>query len=452
MKKLTFSKKIAFIYSAILFSILMIFTAILYIDIRFNSKKEIETNLMSDATIIENFVKNNANVNQSNLKNLQLSNNIFFRIFNDKKDLFYSNGSVVPQFDLTAQNKVLYRKDPKNDEEFSYLNLKVTKSDRLYYIQVSQNIEYYERYNKLFEKALIVVSILGVFICLASGRYISKFMLKPIRNISNISREITSKNLDRRIPIVGPDDELKDLSSIFNSMFERLETDFEKQKRFTSDVSHELRTPLAVILGHITMLKRWGRDDSAVLSHSLDTLQSEVEKMDRLVDDLLFLSINESNSKTYKKENFNLAPLLQEVTDEAILVHPDYSVLYTCDKEYTINADYNAIKQVLRNLINNSIKYSVPPGDIKIKVERKKDDISIIVSDSGSGIPSECLPNIFDRFYRADESRNRATGGSGLGLSIAKNIVLNHNGNITAESKLGEGTKIIISLPWRKTK
>ncbi|WP_297420913.1 HAMP domain-containing sensor histidine kinase [Clostridium sp.] len=447
IQKLSISKKIAFIYSAILFSILIIFFFSLFLGIKFASKKEIEGNLRSNAADIIEYAKNKITIDQSTFTDLKLDNSIAYSIFDENKKLLYTSNSSMPQFDVSIQDMVLKYKDPKNEAEISYLTLKDNSINRTYYIQVSKNTDYYERYNRLFERSFLFVSILGIIICIASGRYISKSMLKPIRNISSTAKEITSKSLDRRIPVDGPDDELKELSSIFNLMVERLQSDFEKQIRFTSDVSHELRTPLAVILGHINMLKRWGKDDPEVLSNALETLQSETENMGKLIDDLLYLSMSDNNSIAQRKETFSLSILLQEVTDEALLVHADYSILCMCDKDYNITADHNAIKQVLRNLINNSIKYSNPPGNITIVVDRKKEGTSITVSDQGIGIPSEHLPHIFDRFYRVDESRNRSTGGTGLGLSIAKNIIQSHNGTITAYSKPGKGTKFEIYLP-----
>jgi signal transduction histidine kinase len=425
----------------------MIFFFILYFGIRFASIKEIEGDLRANADSIIEYVKNNVSIDQSNFTNLKLGNSIVYSIFDENKKLLYTNSPSMPQFDVSIQDTVLKYKDPKNKVDISYLNLKDNDLNRVYYIQVSKNTDYYERYNNLFERSLLFVIILGIIICIASGRYISKSMLKPIRNITNTAKEISSKSLDRRILVAGPDDELKELSSIFNLMVERLQSDFEKQIRFTSDVSHELRTPLAVILGHINMLKRWGKNDQEVLSNSLETLQSETENMGKLIDNLLYLSMSDNNTITLRKDIFSLSILLHEVIDETLLIHADYSILCICDKDYNITADYNAIKQVLRNLINNSIKYSNPPGNITIEVERKKERTSIAVSDQGIGIPSEHLPHIFDRFYRVDESRNKATGGSGLGLSIAKNIIQSHNGTITAYSKPGEGTKIEIYLP-----
>ena len=300
---------------------------------------------------------------------------------------------------------------------------------------------------RVLGRTLIFTGILGIIICVISGHYLSKRLLKPIRNIAGIAKDITAKNLDKRIPFDGPDDELKELSVIFNSMIERLESDFEKQRRFISDASHELRTPLAVILGHVNMLNRWGKNDIEVLSHSLSSLKAETERMRKLVEDLLYLAKNDNNSLTLKVEEFPLDMLLKEVADESKLIHHDYSIMHNCDDNHLLKADYNAIKQVLINLVDNSVKYSMSPGEIIIKAEKIIEGALITVEDKGIGIPSESLPYIFDRFYRVDESRTKATGGSGLGLSIAKQIVHYHNGTISVESKPGEGTRIIIFLP-----
>jgi two-component system, OmpR family, sensor histidine kinase ArlS len=448
-KRLSISQKITFMYSVILSGILLAFGIMSVLATGYLSMRDVEGELISNATAVEDFVKSINDFGQDSFINLKLGYSVFYSIFDENKKLLYTNKPDLPLLEITSDDKVqVYNeKDFRHDSAITYTNRKITINGKLYYIQVAKSSEYYLQLIQVLGRTLIFTGILGVIICVISGRHLSKSMLKPIRNISNIAKEITAVSLDKRIPVDGPDDELKDLAGIFNSMIERLEADFEKQRRFTSDASHELRTPLAVIHGYIDMLNRWGKNDAEILSRSLESLMSETERMGKLIENLLYLAKNDSDTLLLKPEKFPLDTLFKEVVDEAVLIRSEYSVMYNCESDHLLTADYNAIKQVLRNLIDNSMKYSTPPGEIELKAGKIKGGTRITVSDKGIGIPPESLPFIFDRFYRVDESRTKTTGGSGLGLSIAMHIVKSHNGTISVKSKPGEGTIIEIYLP-----
>ncbi len=447
-KRLSISVKITLIYSAILFAILVVFAVITLFIAGIAIVNEVDGELKAALNTTNSYLTSLKSLEQADFKNLKPSNNIFYNIFDADKKLIYSNESGLPLIEPNSENSMvsLYRGKP--DLLIAYINRKVTINQKSYYIQVTKSLGNYVQFAYAMEKPLIILCILGICICFISGRYLSRHILKPIRGISGTAKEITAKSLNKRIILDGPKDELKELADVFNSMVERLESDFEKQRRFMSDVSHELRTPLAVFTGYINMLDRWGKNDPQVLSQSLNSLKSEAERMDKLITNLLYLAKSDNNTFTPNKEKFTLNALLKEVSDETMLVYGKCRI--TCsvlDCEQTLTADYNAIKRVLRNLIDNSIKYSSPEEEIRIDTEQMPDGILITVSDKGIGIPPEYLPFIFDRFYRVDESRSKTTGGSGLGLSIAKHIVQSHNGTISAESEQGKGTKISVFLP-----
>jgi len=365
------------------------------------------------------------------------------------KKLIFTNKPGFTSLDIPSKSSSASTKQHVvgHDTVIIYRDKNVIINDKLYYIQVAKKYPNISVFGRLFFKYFLFTVFFGVVICLFSGLYLSSKVLKPIRNISIAVKELTSKSLEKRIPINGPDDELKELSIIFNSMIERLETDFKKQKRFVYDASHELRTPLSVIYGNINMLTRWGKSEPEILDKALLTLKSETENMNELITKLLYLAKSDSEAIELKKAEFTLNTLFKEVVDETLMVHSDYIVTYNCGEEDTLNADYNSIKQVLRIIVDNSIKFSLPPGYITIQAEIKNEGMGITVSDKGCGIPESELKLIFDRFYKVDESRTKATGGLGLGLSIAKQIIQNHNGTIVAKSKSGEGTKIEIVLP-----
>lgn len=447
--RISISKKLTLIYSSILFCILILFTALTFFLIRNSIIKDSETILSSNADIICNYISNEQSVNKLTFNNIKLNQGIFYTVYDDNKNIIFSNMNISKPNKNPLENKKRgTRKELfQYNDGVIYVDRTVNVNGKMFYVQVAKTYDDLGyKYDAIIE-ILVVVSVLGTLVCFISGSFLSKKLLKPIQDISKTARDITSKSLDKRIITNGADDELKELADTFNSMIERLEVDFEKQKRFVSDASHELRTPLSVIHGHVNMLNRWGKNNPEQLEKSLKTLKFETENMSRLIENLLYLARGDNNVFSIKKEKFQLNTLLKEVVDETLLNHNDFKISYLCDKELKINADFNMLKQLLRILMDNSIKFNKVDGEIIINVEKEVEGILIEVKDNGIGIAPENLPYIFNRFYRVDESRTKATGGTGLGLSIAKQIVESHQGKISVESKLGEGTNVKVFIP-----
>jgi signal transduction histidine kinase len=313
-----------------------------------------------------------------------------------------------------------------------------------------KNIEEQDHFLHILDNNLMMMNILGVIIAILSGIYLSKKLLLPIKKITNTAKEISVYDLNNRIDIGGPDDELKELACTFNDMIEGLQESFERQKQFVSDASHELRTPIAVIQGYVNLLGRWGKDDREVLEESIDAIKSETENMKKLLEQLLFLARGDNISYQLEKKEFELSELIEDIVKETKLIDQTHEIEYFFDQNTWIYADPKLIKQMLRILMDNSIKFTPVNGKIRIASEKYNNHVVIRVEDSGIGIPKEDIPYIFDRFYRSDKSRTKATGGAGLGLSIAKWVVESHNGNIEVESQLEKGTKMIVKLPIDK--
>lgn len=449
-RRLSISKKLTLAYSAILLSILIVFTMLTFFFIRNIIIRDNEASLASSTDVICNYIISTKSVDQTSLNKMNLSQGIFYSISDKYGSLVYSNrqGTLMMEKHVGKKGKGFGKKEFGHDKGIIYTERTVTVNGASYNVQVGKSFEDIGAKAGTLAEILMVTGLLGTLVAFVSGSFLSKKFLKPIQDITNTAKEITSKSLNKRIITNGADDEIKDLADTFNAMIERLERDFEKQRRFVSDASHELRTPLSVIHGHVNMLNRWGKDDPQVLRSSLATLKSETENMNRLIDNLLYLAKGDNNVLTLVKEEFSVSTLLREVIDETLLSHNEYNISSNCEDNLIVRTDYNALKQVLRILIDNSLKFSTPPGEITINAEKGEIGVSIIVQDKGVGIPSESIPYIFDRFYRADESRTKATGGSGLGLSIARQIVMSLNGKISAESELGKGSKFTVYIPF----
>ena len=310
-------------------------------------------------------------------------------------------------------------------------------------------MEHEYRFLTLLFIMMAVSNLIGIIIALISGTFVSKRMLRPIDKITKTAQSIGIQDLNKRIEVTTADDELSRLAMTFNEMIERLQKSFESQSKFVSDASHELRTPISVIQGYINLLDRWGKNDKEILQEAIDTIKNETSSMTNLIEKLLFLARTDNGTLKLEKENFQINELIDEVIKESIVIAPDHSIFNEKNDAVMICADFRLIKQVLRAIVDNSIKYTPVKGEIRIISSVELENIIITIEDTGIGIPEEEIPNLFNRFYRVDEARSKQTGGNGLGLAIVKQIIDIHSGSISIESKPEKGTKVIIKLPLK---
>jgi two-component system OmpR family sensor kinase len=321
---------------------------------------------------------------------------------------------------------------------------------------------------------LIFSSLVVVFIAFTVGLFISRQALRPIERVIRATEQIENgSDLSVRIPALGPNDEIGRLVSTLNVMLARLEMAYNEldeaykaQRRFVSDASHELRTPLTTIRGNIELLERmWTKvketnrdadtgdwlpldsDRWELSKEAMSDISAEAIRMSTLVNDLLALARADAGY-TMEKTPLDLLPLTEEVVRRAQLLPRsaewrvgDLSAL----NGVRVNANHNYLQQLLFIFIENAFKYT-PEGTILLSAIRNDQQIGFVVQDTGIGMNPEEIPHIFDRFYRADESRG-VTVGTGLGLSIAKWIIDEHQGSVEVMTSEGEGTKFTIWLP-----
>lgn len=260
--------------------------------------------------------------------------------------------------------------------------------------------------------------------------------------------KINAKHLDSRIDLPSTQKELRALAQSINAMLDRINKAYSAQMQFVSDASHELRTPIAVIQGYAALLDRWGKDDPEALQESINAIRSEAKSMENLVEQLLFLARGDNDTQPVKRTRFDLTALAGEVLREEEMIHQDRIFLPRWGEEpVPVYADQGLMKQVMRILMDNSVKYSGPGSRIYLRVMEVDGHARVTVQDEGMGISPQGIPHIFDRFYRTDQSRDRKTGGTGLGLSIAKWIVDRHGGWFEVVSREGVGTRISFLLP-----
>ena len=271
---------------------------------------------------------------------------------------------------------------------------------------------------------------------------------RELENLAGELDKINAKHLDSRIDLLATQKELRGVAQAINDMLDRVNRAYSAQMRFVSDASHELRTPIAVIQGYAALLDRWGKSDPEALQESIDAIRSEAAAMERLVEQLLFLARGDNDSQPVKKERLDLTRLAGEVLREEEMIHPDRLFLPRWGEEpVTVFADPGLMKQLMRILVDNSVKYSGEGDKVYLRVTERQGYARVTVQDEGMGIPPEGIPHIFERFYRTDQSRDRKTGGTGLGLAIAKWIVERHGGWFEVLSREGIGTRMTMVLP-----
>ncbi len=242
--------------------------------------------------------------------------------------------------------------------------------------------------------------------------------------------------------------ELRPLEESINLMLDRMRETYAAQTRFVSDASHELRTPIAVIKGYADMLDRWGKEDEKILDEGITAIRTESDNMSRLIEELLFIARCDNGRQTLSKTVFSLSDMMRGIHEQQMMIDDTHN--YICDirDEVTILADEQLILQAMRILCDNARKYTPKGNDITLRAYiNDKGEPAAEVSDTGIGIIEEDIPYIFDRFYRSDPARNKKTGGSGLGLSIAKLIADRHKGYFDVYSVKDIGTRMTLCLP-----
>ncbi|MCL7453407.1 MAG: ATP-binding protein [Anaerolineae bacterium] len=295
---------------------------------------------------------------------------------------------------------------------------------------------------------LISLIAAGVFALVGAwGAYwIAQRALRPVYRLSELVQEIQVQTLDRRLALDAPSDEVKRLADAFDGLLARLERAFEQQSRFVADAAHELRTPLAAMRTNLEVIQQ---DPNAHLSDYRQmgaTLERALDRLERLVDDLLLLAKGEEEICL---EPVDAQVLLEEVVQELEPLAQAHQI--ALDLEITgaveLQADAPLLARAVKNLIENGIRYNHPGGTVTVMLHREANGVLVRVTDSGIGIPAKEQSHIFERFYRVDRSRARHRGGAGLGLSIAAHSVELHAGRIQVESTPGAGSTFTIWLP-----
>jgi signal transduction histidine kinase len=298
-----------------------------------------------------------------------------------------------------------------------------------------------------FAKPFLWAGLVALAVSIVIAVVLARSVYVPVRRVTNAAEEIARGNYEQKVPVAGPE-EVKGLAQSFNQMSRQVKHSQQMLRDFVADVSHELRSPLTSIKGFAqAMVDGTAKGKEAQLK-AATVIEDESKRMMRLVEELLEFSRLESGQITMAKEPVDVKELLEQCYEIFLMRAEEKGVTLKKDLESLppVTGDIDRLEQVFSNLLDNALKHTPDDGDVSITARHNNPNfIEVSIADTGPGIPAEQMRHIFERFYRADASAGKA--GAGLGLAIARQIVLAHGGDINAKSKLGKGTEFTIKLP-----
>lgn len=404
-----------------------------YLDEEYKTKEPTELTLQKNRSYFEKIIQNNEMV----------------RLLDENGKVIFIVSKKMPKIHIDKDNVGEIQKYRLHNQEILTISKAVHYGDFDGILEIAINVEIFSKFVKEVFVILIFGTIISLVLSIFGGYFLSKKLLKPIKNLNQTMIKIKNNQLKERVILGETKDELSDLGLIFNKMMDELEASITRQKRFVEDASHELRTPLAIIHGHLSLVNRWGKNDAKVLDNSINTCINETNRMIILTNELLQLSkLEKENEQTVQYDPTNVIEVLNEIIQNYKLIHEELIIEFKSNEQKIdfANIAKEHLMQILIILFDNAVKYSKDYTIIQVSLLQTKNLIKIHIKDNGIGIKPEDLNHIFDRFYRADKARSRANGGNGLGLSIAKNLIEDYSGDLQITSVDGEGTTAIITL------
>ncbi|MCK2017492.1 sensor histidine kinase [Peribacillus frigoritolerans] len=353
---------------------------------------------------------------------------------NSEKQLSNRNSSFYPgeksEIITYQQKKYVFVSNPIVWGDGSVVNLQITKS-----------MSATEEMLAVLRIVLIAVTIIAMIPVLISSTILSNFIARPIRSMIDTMKEIQTSGQFKRLSLEEKSkDELVEMGKTFNHMIDLLQANFEKQEQFVSNASHELKTPLTVIESYASLLKRKGLERPDLFDESIEAIHSEAIRMREMTEQMLLLAKHQEKWNI-EKENVNLTDIMAELAKVYKNAYNRTVEIYSGDAIEAVT-DVQKLKQLLFIFLDNARKYS--DELISVYIGQTGNEAYIRIEDRGDGIPKAELPKVFDRFYRVDKARNRKQGGSGLGLSVAKEIADAIDVRIEMESLEGRGTIVTL--------
>ena len=459
-KAIPISVKMTLLYAGILSITLLVTSSLTLVGQSYVLFMQADEDITITASSVQKYLKLGRLLDNNMLKMNVILPGVMIRAYNAENEILVDTfeqlkgkrwsekeENEITPFVINYENKLPLHIVEINDSYFYFVEQVVTNGHQTYKIQYIKALGEQAQFLKALTKSLLLTSALGILCSVFIGMYMSRKILRPIRDITNTAREIEFNDLSKRIKTKESNDELQELSYTFNHMLDRIQTASEKQNRFVADASHELRTPITVISGYADMLDRWGKKEGDILDEGIAAIKSEAENMNKLIEKLLFLAQVDQEEQILKRHFFDMNSLLREIIQETRIIAPNHEVELVKNDHAIVYADLTYIKEMLRIFIENSIKYTPEKGKITISSIRVEHYLEVVIQDTGIGISEGDQEKIFDRFYRSDESRNKSSGGIGLGLAIAKWIAEKHEITLSVFSDVGKGTTVVMKVP-----
>ncbi|MGY3766883.1 ATP-binding protein [Vagococcus vulneris] len=398
-------------------------------------RETLESNLMNLNTFISELSQPELNV----------------KIYSDTGLLLFETKNFYLPFDKNNKNNMTI--DTFNNRAGLFLMKPIYSKETNKLVGYAQGFfelnSYYSVREDLF-KTLVTIAAVGIIVGVIISFLLSSYFTYPLRKMAKTINEVEEFPLTNvRMPVPKGNDELADLANAFNLILGRMQLFIQRQQQFVEDVSHELRTPVAVIEGHLNLLNRWGKDDPQVLDESLEASLQEIIRMKSLVQEMLDLSRAEQSEFHYKDRVSNAKEVIHTTVNNFRMLYPEFTFNLDDDlsRERQVKIYRNHFEQILVILLDNAVKYSNDRKEILISMSKSHKYLEVMVQDFGEGISPDNVEQVFNRFYRVDKARARHTGGNGLGLSIASQLVDNYEGQISLKSVLNHGSAFTFYIP-----
>lgn len=315
------------------------------------------------------------------------------------------------------------------------------------YVTVVHSLKVYDDLLRFITYLALIFGLIALFVTAIISYIFSAQITKPINIITEKMTQIRRDGFQEKLSVPTNYEETDALIDTFNSMMIKLEDSFNQQRQFVEDASHELRTPLQIIQGHLSLIKRWGKKDPEILEESLSISIEEMNRISKLVEELLMLTKNDMRHAENQVEKVDINEEIKTRIRAITKIHDSYTFTFNTNQDFIfLNINAFHFEQILLIFFDNAIKYDTQRKKIDITTKYINNQVIIEITDHGMGIPQEDINYIFDRFYRVDKSRSRHQGGNGLGLSIAEKIVKLYQGHISVKSEVGKFTTFTISF------
>lgn len=432
--------------------ILLVNTSIYFLFYNIMADSELEQ-LSAQTNTITETLNSNPDIPTSDLLDAYLPTDGMIRVIEEDESLLIPElkkpniSSELPsEFSVTETHTILSQEKAADVAMIS--KPIIWNNGDIVTLQVSSHLLALEETMTTLFYVLVVASVIMLIPSIIAGMLLSRFLLRPIKALIQTMKENTRHAKWQKIDVQNRSrDELYEMEKTFNEMIDYLKENFEKQEVFVSDASHELKTPISIVKSYAQLLGRRGKENPEVFNESVEAIDSEADRMQKLVEQMLSLAKNKTKAAMQQVDMITLS-------EETIATFQGaYDRQISFDKPHTkllVNGNPNQLQQVVYILIDNALKYS--NDEIKIAIDERNNEAIFQVTDYGQGIPEKEQERIFDRFYRMDKARSRDTGGTGLGLAIANTIADAHNGRLFVTSNVGEGSTFTLTLPLVKVR